>query len=71
MEQAVLHNSTKSDNPQSVTSLDTVMADGINLNGPEGSPGENNVLLKNPEAREAVERGLADVAAGRVHTRRS
>lgn len=39
-------------------------AENQDLNGPEGSLGENNWLLRCPEARASLERGLAEAAAG-------
>ena len=36
----------------------------IDMDGPEGSLGENNWLLKCPEARAAVEQGIAESKLG-------
>lgn len=50
---------------QETTASSSPNAEQQDLNGPEGSLGENNWLLQCPEARVSVERGLADAAAGR------
>ncbi len=38
---------------------------------PSSLPEHEQWLENNPEARASIERGLADLAAGRVHRRRS
>ena len=49
---------------QETTASSSPNAEQQDLNGPEGSLGENNWLLRCPEARASLERGLAEAAAG-------
>jgi len=63
METTTLHSYAKpSHSPQSPKEVEP--AQEIDLDGPEGSLGENNWLLRCPEARAAVEQGIAESKLG-------